>query len=168
MQKHTYISIFLLTLLSLQLSEDAIWKLWYELGNDSFTELFCENIDAPQLECKGSCFLNEQLLDQVRETSFPLEKIVPPSQIEIFILPTAMLLNTNLPYGFHQRNGHYSFAIKEWISSYFFPPPQFSQYFNFKANLFIEIHFYQLIMDYTCLSRMWDFKRLVERTRGFL
>jgi len=124
MQKHTYIALFLLALLSSQLCENILLELWYEWDNDSFTELFCENIDAPQLECKGSCFLNEQLLDQVQETSFPLEKIAPPSKIEIFILPKGWLLKTNLLCGFHQQNGHYSFAVKEWIPAYFLPPPR--------------------------------------------
>lgn len=124
MQKHTYIAVFLLALLSLQLCEDVIWELWYEFDNDSFTELLCENIDAPQLECKGSCFLNKQLLDGVQQTSFPLEKITPPPKIEIFILPTGLQLKTNLFDGFHQQNGHYSFVVKEWIPAYYLPPPQ--------------------------------------------
>ncbi len=45
-------------LLVLGYSTGDAWRLlWYQLDRDSFAERFCENIERPQLECRGSCQL---------------------------------------------------------------------------------------------------------------
>lgn len=124
MKIHSHIALFLLVLLSLQFFENTALSLWYQLGNDSFTDSFCENIDAPQLECKGSCFINDQLLDQVDSTTLPLEKITAPAEAEIFIIPLTSLYKNNTGLGLNQQIFNYAFVLKESLVSPPSPPPE--------------------------------------------
>lgn len=121
---HSHIALFLLVLLSLQFFENTALNLWYQLGNDSFTDSFCENIDAPQLECKGGCFINDQLLDQVDSTTLPLEKITAPAEIKIFIIPFIDLYKNKIELGLNQQVFNYAFVLKEFLLSPPFPPPE--------------------------------------------
>lgn len=49
----------LLLILLVQGLSDAWLYVWYEVDRQSFTEYLCENIDQPQLECAGSCVIDE-------------------------------------------------------------------------------------------------------------
>lgn len=40
---------------------------FYHLNNKSFTELFCENQDKPEMECNGKCYLTEVSNDNQQE-----------------------------------------------------------------------------------------------------
>lgn len=36
-------------------------RVWYEANKDYITQNFCENLDRPELNCCGKCFLKKQL-----------------------------------------------------------------------------------------------------------
>lgn len=56
----------LLLILFVQGLTDAWLYLWFEVDRQSFTEFLCENVDQPQLECAGSCVIDELNADLTR------------------------------------------------------------------------------------------------------
>jgi len=75
-------------LLVLGYSTGDAWRLlWYQLDRDSFAERFCENIERPQLECRGSC-----QLDKLAPESAPLPGAESPASLLKLRLPGPFLL----------------------------------------------------------------------------
>lgn len=126
MKQHTLISCFLLALLLLQLSEQVLLKAWYALDTDSFSNTFCENVDAPQLECKASCFWEKESAEQLaqNETASATETQQPPSFIEAFVLPKLVAIYSNNNIELLNNNSVYQFVLKEWALHTHAPPPR--------------------------------------------
>ncbi len=61
-------SYILLLILLCYLGKEAFFLSWFHLDRASFSAQFCENIDAPALECKGQCQI-DGLLDDFGEPS---------------------------------------------------------------------------------------------------
>lgn len=66
--------VLLLALLLWQSQGDAWRLLWFQLDRDSFASRYCENLDAPQLDCRGSCQL--EYLSPGADS--PQEDVLPP------------------------------------------------------------------------------------------
>lgn len=99
-------------------------KAWYQLANDSFTEQFCENIDAPQLECKGSCFIENQFEESVEKQSISHQLLSPPAAMEVFLLPELFGFEIPVvPSNANLMTAHF-FSIKEWQLLSPQPPPK--------------------------------------------
>jgi len=81
-------------LLVLVYSTGDAWRLiWYQVDRDSFAERFCENIERPELQCHGSC----QLQDLASENN-PLPGAEAPAGLQELRLPGPFLLSfTSLP-----------------------------------------------------------------------
>ena len=47
-------------------------RSWFVLGNESFTSVFCVNIDEPALMCHGQCQMDSWEADWQEEQSSPL------------------------------------------------------------------------------------------------
>lgn len=51
----TLLAGLLISIFVFLLSSSSILNLWYFLGNSSFEQAFCENLDKPEKSCHGSC-----------------------------------------------------------------------------------------------------------------
>jgi hypothetical protein len=67
---------------------------FYTLNNESFTELFCENIDKPKLECNGQCTLTAASEDLNKENN---ELTLNSFQQEITYYVTSFNFTADLP-----------------------------------------------------------------------
>lgn len=88
----------LLLLLLAQGLSDAWLYVWFEVDRQSFTEYLCENVDQPQLECAGSCVIDELNVD----LSTPHDAMLTVESIATSVLsmlpPTAPVLRPPSTY----------------------------------------------------------------------
>lgn len=71
--------ILMIAALGLQSGRETFLFFWYQVARDSFAELFCENLDRPQLQCNGKCQLPKLAEDRQGE---PGESSLPPAAKE--------------------------------------------------------------------------------------
>ncbi|WP_157609241.1 hypothetical protein [Psychroflexus torquis] len=48
--------------------KSAFWISYYIAFTDNFIENYCENVDRPELECDGKCFLSDVLDNKQTDT----------------------------------------------------------------------------------------------------
>ena len=91
---------------------------FYTLNNESFTELFCENLDKPELECNGKCTITKAVQDLDKEKN---ELTLNSFQTEIVYYITSLDLeedfqvHSSYPSGFGYLN-QYSFLFSAVIA----------------------------------------------------
>lgn len=65
MMRKAFTGIMILAI-CMQTGGRAFLYFWYQVGNGSFEKAFCINIDRPEMNCNGKCYLSK-LLKQQRE-----------------------------------------------------------------------------------------------------
>ena len=78
MSRHPITALFLLALLGVFSAGRTAMMWWYLLERSSFEKQFCKNIDAPELECHGSCHIKALFQDRK-----PASEMAPPSRIPL-------------------------------------------------------------------------------------
>ena len=83
----TAFSILLLLAVCLHTGGRAVMYSWYFLGNSSFEQLFCKNIEQPELECHGKCHLTEmEKSEPVQDQNQPVKNF-DEERISNYIFP---------------------------------------------------------------------------------
>lgn len=95
----------------------------YLANQDYIAEFLCVNKDKPALNCKGKCYLMQQLNDQKQDKKENLPKIdIQEYPIGFVSISSIMLIFTNTSltsFIATIRNNHYDFLY----SDYSFRPP---------------------------------------------
>ena len=126
MLRNLHIGLVLLAAfaLFLEVENTAIYTLWYEMDNDSFTATYCVNINHPELDCWGSCRLNSELnsLDDASTNPMQISKVVQQDNIHFY----TPVLNVDFPIvdltgqrPFLSYHNQYHFLYSPWV----FRPP---------------------------------------------
>jgi hypothetical protein len=100
---------------------EAFFYFWYLADNDSFTSVFCENTEKPELQCNGKCHLTA-----IAETEAPASgddplpaplrlEIAPPPPCEVDI-PIACITTNDNAFPYEPLPGG------DWIASLLRPP----------------------------------------------
>lgn len=97
--------------------------LFYTFNNESFTELFCENIERPELECNGQCSITAASEDATGGDKIALERFQQEIQLyyEFLIageIPSAINLQ--------EINDIYGNKYTYLFTQNFLHPPAFS------------------------------------------
>ncbi len=61
-------SFFILFVLMLSIMKNNMLYLVYEYDSQLFENLFCRNIDTPELECHGQCMLDDMQKDRENDS----------------------------------------------------------------------------------------------------
>jgi len=116
-------SIFLLVILSFQLSIKMGVQLWYEINQTYISTVLCENRNTPMLHCNGQCVLAKKLkqAEADKHGTNPLLRIT--TELSLFII-TESALDAFLPTV--ARVDHFTNYSKQYffspIHSIFHPP----------------------------------------------
>lgn len=86
-----HIAIALSLTVLLFTAKSAFWLSYYIVFTDNFIENYCENIDKPELECDGKCFLSD-VLDK-KETETPKNASI---YLESKLIFTTVLFETDI------------------------------------------------------------------------
>ncbi len=113
--------LFTITFYSLRLS---ITFFHYAVFNESFTEMYCENIDKPELECNGKCHLLQEIDDEHTDShAFYLNKNLHEN-IWLYVVVVPNLLEYKQSFSFSNQptdepHNLYQFSFSDFI---FHPP----------------------------------------------
>lgn len=80
-----WIGILLLVVMGHQLVLKLGLRVWYEANKDYITQNFCENLDRPELNCCGKCFLKKQLKTVEKHNSYVGDTNLKVEQVDNFI-----------------------------------------------------------------------------------
>ena len=64
-----FLSLVLLLIFIIQLCVPVLWYAAYQIKINDWTELHCENITKPEIDCKAKCFLNKKIEETQTNTS---------------------------------------------------------------------------------------------------
>ncbi|MDG4946741.1 hypothetical protein NMK71_09955 [Weeksellaceae bacterium KMM 9713] len=96
----------------------------YAVFNESFTEMYCENIDKPELECNGKCHLLQEIDDEHTDShAFYLNKNLHEN-IWLYVVVVPNLLEHKQSFSFSNQptvepHNLYQFSFSDFI---FHPP----------------------------------------------
>ena len=113
--------LFAITFYSLRLS---VTFFHYAFFNETFTEMYCENIDKPEMNCNGKCHLMEELDNENSDShAFYLNKNLHEN-ISLYVVGFANLLNPSHAFNLEIEakeapNNLYQFIFSDFI---FHPP----------------------------------------------
>ena len=62
------------------ISSGSVMNLWFYLGNNSFEQAFCENLDKPEKSCHGSCKMKKINKAPSSKENFKAEDAVLPME----------------------------------------------------------------------------------------
>ena len=123
---HIGLALFAALSLLLEVENSAIYALWYEVDNESFTESYCINIDKPELDCAGSCRLSSEMnsIDEGANNPIQVTKLASDPATHYFS-PTR---NLELPSYLFIRKASFLFSTRQYHYRYVpsvFRPPAF-------------------------------------------
>lgn len=82
------LSLFILFSLMMSIVKNNTLYLVYKYDNQLFENLFCKNIDLPELECHGQCMLAD--MQDTQNNDDPKNSLLKQFQIEIFYYKTSI------------------------------------------------------------------------------
>lgn len=107
------------TLLVVNVFALSIISLDFEINQDYYIEIFCENKDKPELHCDGQCHL-KKTLDKVETQN--TENSIPSFQLEFTQTTSFNIAKVECDLTLN-HNPFYSNLYYNLISSLFFHPP---------------------------------------------
>ncbi|MEM9921859.1 MAG: hypothetical protein AAF990_27390 [Bacteroidota bacterium] len=92
----------------------------FKVNQDALTKKYCINADAPELKCKGKCFLTLQIQTAYEGSNapVPLQKIEEPSKINYLSLDAFLY-----PVEPHYYKANTLFPPRVWKSRLYSNPP---------------------------------------------
>jgi hypothetical protein len=118
------LSIFLIFALLIQ----PISKVWiivsYQIYQEKITQEFCENIDKPELECNGKCYLKKQLAKDQESTSKIPDVLKQKAEVLFYQSPFVYQFSLSFPtVDVHRLMSFYLMFIPIIFLSNIFRPP---------------------------------------------
>lgn len=123
------LSIILATLIMFSSLRVSLTFTYYKLDPVGFIERLCENIDQPELECNGKCYLKKVTQTTTEDDNFPIN-ITDFKELLLYFnsaIKYNLVLDFNYKNNYLKYNNHYSF-LDEY--NYFHPPRTLVLYSN--------------------------------------
>lgn len=117
------ISIALLSiLLSYSFNQVGIF-IEYVSDIETFTELYCENKDKPEMQCNGKCHLADQLAEN--EEQKQRKEVTSPTEIILYFSPSNVEVSEAKDFFIERKfNFYYNPNLSDGAASLIFQPPQ--------------------------------------------
>jgi|SRR5690554_420839 len=117
------LSISLLTImLSYSFNQIGIFAE-YIMDVETFTELYCENTDKPEMECNGKCHLTKQLAENEEQKHD--KDIQSPPEVLLFYAKVNIEIKELLPFFFEKKTSfYYNSNLNEGVAQDVLQPPQ--------------------------------------------
>lgn len=95
----------------------------YIVDVETFTELYCENTDKPEMECNGKCHLTEQLAEN--EEQKHKKDIQSPPEVLLFYAKVNIEIEELLPFFVEKKTSfYYNTDLMEENAHGILQPPQ--------------------------------------------
>ena len=90
-----------IALLLLGVGRQAVLRAWFSLANDSFTAVFCVNIEEPALMCHGQCQIDDLEADWQEERQSPMTAGERDLESKVFYPETDLFSSPEWRFNLH-------------------------------------------------------------------